>query len=368
VAGANGTITGNTSQDIYYGSNATTVTAIPNTGYYFVTWSDGVLTAERTDTNIIANKSVTATFAINSYTLTSSAGAHGTITPTDTINYGSNKTFTITPDQGYLISDVLVDTVSVGTPTTYTFTNVTTTHTISATFVSAGACGGVNSISYGDQTYSTVSIGSQCWFGENLNIGTRVNMGSQQDNNSAIEKYCYNDDDANCTTNGGLYQWAEALQLPNDCNTAHATNNGNGTYTMNCPISGSQIVQYEQQGICPTGWHIPSISEWETLAQNADPGCGFYTTGCATAGTKLKATASHTPIAWDGTDIFHFSAIPSGYGGATDGNLWSSVPDVGFLIGSEFIQFNSDDSSIRQAGTNPGSGLSIRCLKNSIPQ
>ena len=42
-------------------------------------WSDGVLTAARTDTNVTANVSVTANFAINTYTLTYTAGANGTI-------------------------------------------------------------------------------------------------------------------------------------------------------------------------------------------------------------------------------------------------------------------------------------------------
>ena len=45
-------------------------------------WSDGITTATRTDTNVTANKSVTANFAINTYTLTYTAGANGTITGT----------------------------------------------------------------------------------------------------------------------------------------------------------------------------------------------------------------------------------------------------------------------------------------------
>ena len=53
---------------------------MPDTGYHFVDWSDGVLTAARTDTNVTANITVTANFAINTYTLTYTAGAGGTIT------------------------------------------------------------------------------------------------------------------------------------------------------------------------------------------------------------------------------------------------------------------------------------------------
>ena len=51
-----------------------------------------------------------------------------------TVNYGANQTFTITPDAGYHVADVLVDGASVGAVTSYTFTNVTADHTISASF------------------------------------------------------------------------------------------------------------------------------------------------------------------------------------------------------------------------------------------
>jgi autotransporter-associated beta strand protein len=103
-AGANGSISGNTSQTVSHGSNATTVTAVPNVGYSFVAWSDGVLTAARTDTNLQANKSVTATFAINQYTVTYTAGANGSITGSSpqTINHGSDATtVTAVPNSGY---------------------------------------------------------------------------------------------------------------------------------------------------------------------------------------------------------------------------------------------------------------------------
>ena len=77
-----------------HGANGTPVTAVSNTGYHFVDWSDGVLTATRTDTNVTANVSVTANFAINTYTLTYTAGANGTITGTSpqTVNYGADGT------------------------------------------------------------------------------------------------------------------------------------------------------------------------------------------------------------------------------------------------------------------------------------
>ena len=71
------------------------------------------------------------------YTITASAGSHGSISPSGsiTVNQGSDKSFTITPDNDYSINDVLVDGSSVGAVSSYTFTNVTQDHTISATFI-----------------------------------------------------------------------------------------------------------------------------------------------------------------------------------------------------------------------------------------
>lgn len=47
---------------------------------------------------------------------------------------------------------------------------------------------------------------------ENLNVGTMIQSSSDQSNNSIIEKYCYNNDTANCSMYGGFYQWDEAMQ------------------------------------------------------------------------------------------------------------------------------------------------------------
>ncbi len=75
-------------------------------------------------------------FATNA-TIAASAGANGTISPSGTVlvTYGSNQTFDIGPAAGYHVADVVVDGVSQGAITTYTFLNVTSNHTISATFV-----------------------------------------------------------------------------------------------------------------------------------------------------------------------------------------------------------------------------------------
>jgi hypothetical protein len=94
TAGTNGTITGTTPQTVDYGSDGTLVTAVPNVGYHFTSWDDGVLTLGRTETNVVANHSPTANFAIIPPTQTigvTSSGStiiHGCKDPTS-LNYSA---------------------------------------------------------------------------------------------------------------------------------------------------------------------------------------------------------------------------------------------------------------------------------------
>jgi hypothetical protein len=73
---------------------------------------------------------------LKTYTIKATAGTGGSISPSGNVkvNHGTDKTFTITPNSGYQIADVKVDNVSKGAISTFTFTNVTANHTISATF------------------------------------------------------------------------------------------------------------------------------------------------------------------------------------------------------------------------------------------
>ncbi len=67
-AGANGSISGTTPQTVNYGASGSAVTATANTGYHFVNWSDSSTVNPRTDANVTNNLTVTANFAINTYT------------------------------------------------------------------------------------------------------------------------------------------------------------------------------------------------------------------------------------------------------------------------------------------------------------
>jgi len=102
-----GSITGTANQTINYGANGTEITAVADTGYHFVNWSDDSIENPRQDTNVTDDISVYANFAVNTYTLTYSAGTGGLIvgTATQTLNYNENGTeITAIPIAGYTFS------------------------------------------------------------------------------------------------------------------------------------------------------------------------------------------------------------------------------------------------------------------------
>jgi endoglucanase len=141
TAGANGSISPSGAVVVANGTNKT-FTITPNAGYQI----DSVLVngtsvgavGTYTFTNVTANKTISATFKaiITSSTITATAGTNGSISPSGAVVVvnGTNKTFTITPNAGYLIDSVSVNGTSVGAVATYTFTNVTANQSISASF------------------------------------------------------------------------------------------------------------------------------------------------------------------------------------------------------------------------------------------
>ena len=81
---------------------------------------------------------------------------------------------------------------------------------------------------------------------ENLNIGEMVLGKDNQNDDSKIERYCYNNDTTLCDEFGGLYQWAEMMQLPSRCNTE----------------SCSDLIQENHRGICPEGWRLFTYDDY----------------------------------------------------------------------------------------------------------
>ncbi len=134
-----------TPETVPLGSNFTYVIT-PNSGYnissILVDGKSVAVNSSYTFSNISASHTISVAFAPivvapTTYTITASAGAGGTISPATTasVSSGSSKTYSINPLSGYNISDVLVDGSDKGIISTYTFSNVTANHTISATFV-----------------------------------------------------------------------------------------------------------------------------------------------------------------------------------------------------------------------------------------
>lgn len=138
-AGTNGKIYPSGNVRVGYAMNQS-FTVTPDTGYHIVNvLVDGSPIGAQTNytfTNIISDHSISASFAIDTLMITATAGTHGSISPQGIVKvlFGSNQSFTVTPDIGYHIIDLFVDGISFGAPTSYSFTNVRTNHTISASF------------------------------------------------------------------------------------------------------------------------------------------------------------------------------------------------------------------------------------------
>ena len=118
---------------------------------------------------------------------------------------------------------------------------------------------------------------------ENLNIGEMVNGDKDQTNDTKIERYCYDNDTTKCDKYGGLYQWAEMMNLPFECNTK----------------SCADSIKPNHQGICPDGWRLLTYDDLVVIL-NADgnedgikgaraQGFGGYnTTGYSLVGAGLR--------------------------------------------------------------------------------
>ena len=189
------------------------------------------------------------------------------------------------------------------------------------------------------QKYPTVSIGNQCWLAKNMNVGVIYPGAFNQPNNQVIEKYCYNDQLINCTTYGGLYQWAEAVQYQN----------GASNTTSPSPAFLGNI-----QGICPSGWHLPSLLEWTNLTYPFSGG----------SINDLKS------ISFSGNNSAGFNVISSGLR-TTSGGFISLNTSAYFWSSSENFPSNSASSyyfqnsnSAYDVNNSKQYGFSVRCLKD----
>jgi uncharacterized protein (TIGR02145 family) len=192
-------------------------------------------------------------------------------------------------------------------------------------------------------TYKWVKIGDQIWMAENLNFGTKVMEGKRL-NKNIIEKLCYDNNENNCDTFGGLY-------------IGYTMNHFNLTQGPN--------------GICPEGWHIPTDKEWQIQVD--------YLGGNKVAGGLLKeAGTAH----WDkpnigATNSSRFAALPGGFfdislgrfvGKSTACYFWSSSFSWVYAVrGFSYWNrnLNKRNSVVRRNLGLESSALSVRCIKDN---
>ncbi|MEI6575619.1 MAG: fibrobacter succinogenes major paralogous domain-containing protein [Bacteroidota bacterium] len=182
---------------------------------------------------------------------------------------------------------------------------------------------------------------------ENLNIGVMIDSAVYQSNNSILEKYCYNNNPTNCVLYGGLYSWNEMMQYSTTAGT---------------------------QGICPTGWHLPSDPEWCTLTTYLEPtvSCLYDGSSGTLVGGKMKNigfTYWNSPNT-NATNESGFNARGSGFNQngtfywlKDHGYFWTS--SLFFMNYSVYRTLYNDMSTIGRGYIDQTVfGLSVRCVKN----
>jgi uncharacterized protein (TIGR02145 family) len=179
------------------------------------------------------------------------------------------------------------------------------------------------------QMYRTVQIGSQTWMAQNLNYA-----GSGK----TVGECCENSADS-CTKYGRRYSWQQAIP---------------SRISSNANPSGVQ-------GVCPTGWHVPSDTEWTILQK-------FVDSTNTTDGYRLKSAygwVRHGDTLGNGTDSYGFRALPGGKGGADAGYVgywWSATqfsPNASYL---RYLYYTDSNMYSWQIGqTFP---LSLRCSRD----
>ena len=202
-----------------------------------------------------------------------------------------------------------------------------------------------------NQTYKTVTIGSQTWMAENLNFETP-------------NSYCYKNSYYSCSVYGRLYTWSAAMD-----SAGIWSSNGKGCGDGNKTCSPKNPVR----GVCPEGWHLPNSAEFETLFDAVG--------GKKTGGKMLKSTSGWNDdygIGGNGIDAYGFSGLPSGerdldasngsgYGLGYYASFWTST---GSYSSAYYMHLYYNTTGDHGEGVslaperNLSMAYSIRCIKN----
>ncbi|MCQ2109267.1 MAG: hypothetical protein MJZ05_10965 [Fibrobacter sp.] len=171
---------------------------------------------------------------------------------------------------------------------------------------------------------------------ENLNIGEMVRGRTNQEDDSKIERYCYDNDTTNCDKYGGLYQWAEMMALPSRCNTE----------------SCADLIQENHQGICPEGWRLLTYNDMYTIVHADGNEDG------------IKGVRS---VPFGGFNTTGYSLVGAGY-------LWNNrfedvnaitywyYPEEGIPTRGKVSSTSNTGTSFQLSAVDKTNGLSVRCV------
>ena len=216
--------------------------------------------------------------------------------------------------------------------------------------------------------YNTVSIGTQCWMKENLRV-------RRYNDNTEIRF------DASGRTGGTSSQTWSGTGRDYGAHTIYA-HDSTTTTPSKLTSYGYLYNWYAAKGIattgsttykniCPTGYHVPTDSDWNKLVKFIDSGADttIYGTQSTTAGTKLKKNDA----LWTtntGTDDYGFSALPGGYR-YNDGSFYDIRSFAFFWSATEgsssfawYRYLNNLDGDVPRDYTFKSVGASVRCLRD----
>jgi uncharacterized protein (TIGR02145 family) len=178
---------------------------------------------------------------------------------------------------------------------------------------------------------------------------------AQNLNYETANSYCYSDTPSNCTKYGRLYTWAAAMD---SAGTWSSKGKGCG-YQKTCTPT------YPVRGVCPTGWHLPTVAAFETLRTAVG--------GYSIAGTKLKSTSGWNDFegkSGNGVDAYSFSALPAG-SRYYDGNYYDEGLTAFFWSSTEsnsdyayYMYLDYDDDNAGLPDDNKNYGFPVRCVKD----
>jgi len=324
-AGSHGSISPSGNVAVNYGANQT-FTVTPSTGYTASLTVDGNAVAlsnnSYTMSNVTANHTIAASFALQTETITASADSHGSISPSGNVavNYGANQTFSVAPSTGYTASLIVDGNVVALSNNTYTLSNVTASHSIAVIFsletetitASAGSNGSVS------PTSATINYGSSQTFTVTPNLGYTASL-TVDGNTVALSNNSYTL--SNVTANHTI-----AVSFTQETETIAASAGSNGSIS---PTSATVTYGSNQIfTITPNQGYVASLTvDGNAVAMsNNSYVLNNVTTNHTVAATFTQETESITTSAGINGSISPTSATVL-YGGS---QIFAVVPNVGY--------------------------------------